>query len=777
MKMGIGQLPRISCLFMEEIALTMPFEVAAAKFAQDPGTVLLLSGSNGISGTRSNIGSASGSDPSSGADPGSSSRFNILGVHPWLELKGRGETLSLRVENNSSQIVQDPFTFLDRLLAHLNLDEAVLPSDPERELPIYAGLFGYFAYDLKDCIELLPRTCVDTHLPDITLYAPSIILIQDRQAQKNFLCIPVLSNCAVPKNDYIQGRKDAFLTQLAKPLETGQFSMDDRGFESSFSKPEYIRAVEKIIQYLRDGDIYQANLSQRFETGFKGDAYALFMELFNRNPAAFFSYIHAGDHKIVSTSPERFIKLDGRRVETRPIKGTIARGKTMDQDRENGQHLVKSIKDDAELTMIVDLMRNDLSRVARAGSVEVLEHKRLESYSNVFHLVSIVTAELADGKTAVDLLRATFPGGSITGCPKIRSMEIIDELEPVKRHIYTGAIGYVSFHKTMDLSIAIRTATILDQTLFFSVGGGIVYDSDPEREFQETLDKGKTLMETLSAVSSTKFKLHPKAWVDGKIVDQDQARVSAQSLGFQYGAGVFETIRVEKGSPIRLGAHLNRMNGAWTSLFGGLPPDITWEHVIDRIIRENDFRDKICAVKLIISRDEQPNGKQVFLAAFARPYVHRLELSGKAGLDLVTFPKPRVTFMADYKTLNYLYYERAGAYARERKADEALILNPDLSISETNTGNIFAIQNQKIILPSSDHVLPGVTLNAVIDGLTRLNFTVSQKKLSPEALVCCSNVFVTNSLMGAVKVLHIDGKKMYHDKGMCENINRILAEG
>jgi para-aminobenzoate synthetase component I len=768
MKMGIGQLPQISSLFMEEIDLGMPFELAAGKFAQDPGTVLLLSGSNGISSVSSNSGS--------GSDPGSSSRFNILGVHPWLELKCRGETLSLRVENKVMEIVQDPFIFLDRLLTHLNLDKSVLPKDSEREMPVYAGLFGYFAYDLKDRIEHLPRTCVDTHLPDISLYAPSMILLQDRQTKKNLLCIPVLSNCASDKNDYIQGRKDAFLKQLAKPLETGLFSMDDRGFKSSFSKPEYIRAVEKIIQYLRAGDIYQANLSQRFETGFKGDAYALFLELFNRNPAAFFSYIHAGDHKIVSTSPERFIKLDGKQVETRPIKGTIARGNTLEQDQENGQHLVRSIKDDAELTMIVDLMRNDLSRVARAGSVEVSEHKRLESYANVFHLVSIVTAELSEGKTAVDLLRATFPGGSITGCPKIRSMEIIDELESVRRHVYTGAIGYISFHNTMDLSIAIRTATIVDQTLFFSVGGGIVYDSDPYQEFQETLDKGKTLMDTLSAVSSEKSSVHPKAWVDGKMVDQDQAMVSAQSLGFQYGAGLFETIRVEKGTPVRLGVHLQRMNGAWTSLFGGLPPDITWEHVIDRIILENDFRDKICAVKLIISRDEQANGKQAFLAAFARPYVHRLVLSGKTGLDLVTFPKPRSTPMADHKTLNYLYYERAGAYASSQKADEALILNPDFSVSETNTANIFAIHNKEIILPSSDHVLPGVTLNAVIDGLTRLNFTVSPQKLTARELASCPNIFVTNSLMDAVKVLHIDGEKIDHDNGMCEKINQILAK-
>ncbi len=793
MKWGVEQLPRVSSLFMEEIDLGLPFELAAANFSKDPGTILLLSGTS---------------------QDGGCARFNILAIQPWLEIKGRGEALALRVDNESIDVVQDPFTFVGALLDHLKLDPIKLDSvklDPikldsgksgpltpdaslrldeaKRELPICAGLLGYFSYDLKDRIETLPRTCVDIHLPEICLYAPSILLVQDRLSQKTFLSIPVLSNCKGNPKAYVSARRDAFFKQLGRVWETSPFSIDDRGFKSSFTKKEYIRAVEKIIQYLTAGDIYQANLSQRFETGFSGDAYSWFMELFHRNPASFFSYVHAGDHKIVSTSPERFIKLAGTRVETRPIKGTIARGKTPAQDRENGQHLTQSIKDDAELTMIVDLMRNDLSRVTRQGSVVVSEHKRLEPYDNVFHLVSVVEGELEKGKSAVDLLRATFPGGSITGCPKIRSMEIIDELEPVKRHVYTGAIGYVSFHNTMDLSIAIRTATIVGKTLFFSVGGGIVYDSDPEQEFQETLDKGKTLMETLSAGSPDSTGLagsttsagqgfhHSKAWVDGKMVDQDRAMVSATSQGFQYGAGLFETIRVEKGIPLRLGAHLQRMNGAWTSIFKGLPPDITWEQVIDLLIQENGFADQICAVKLMVSLDEQANGKQTFLAAFARPYVHRLVLSGKTGLDLVIFPFPRATPLADHKTQNYLYYERAGDYARGHGGDEALILNPDLTISETNTCNIFMVIGENLIVPVSDHVLPGITLMAVMDEFARQGGGVIRKKISAKEIISYSNILVTNALMGAVRVVHIDGQKIAHDAGVCERVNLLLTGG
>ena len=228
--------------------------------------------------------------------------------------------------------------------------------------------------------------------------------------------------------------------------------------------------------------------------GFAGDSYSLFKALYQLNPAPFFAYVNAGDHQIVSTSPERFLLRSGSRVETRPIKGTRPRGKTPEQDREMKAALARSPKDDAELSMIVDLLRNDIGKVCAGGSVAVTQHKRLEAYQNVYHLVSVVQGTLAEGKDSVDLIRATFPGGSITGCPKIRSMEIIDELESHRRHVYTGSIGYISFHDTMDLSIAIRTATVVGDRLVFSVGGGIVYDSDPEDEYEETLHKGQTLM-------------------------------------------------------------------------------------------------------------------------------------------------------------------------------------------------------------------------------------------------------------------------------------------
>ncbi len=746
----LKHLPFLKGVYQEEIKLEHPFEQVAQAFASQKGTVLLLSGSD--------------------LD---ASRYHILAVDPWLELSGRQKLIQIDCLGQRLRFEQDVFSVLEVLSGRFKLPARIT------DLPVCAGLFGYFSYDLKNQIETLPSTCMDVNLPDLVLYAPSIIIVHDKKSSQTTLSIPLPDRDRSEK-EIIEQKRRFFFERIHKFVQhdymPGRFFIDSQGLGSGFTKDEYIQAVKQIITHLKAGDIYQANLSQRFETGFSGDAYALFLDLYDRNPAAFFSYIHAGDHRIVSTSPERFIKQSGRLVETRPIKGTIARGSSEEQDLKNRNDLSSSFKDDAELTMIVDLMRNDLSRVTRHESVVVKEHKRIEAYDNVFHLVSIVHGELEPDKTSVDLLKATFPGGSITGCPKIRSMEIIDELEPVKRHVYTGSIGYISFHDTMDLSIAIRTATIVNNTVFFSVGGGIVYDSDPEKEFQETLDKGKTLIESLCGSEAIKEKPKIKAWVDGKIVEQDKVMVPASSSGFQYGAGLFETIRVENGYAFRLADHVNRLNRSWTALFSSPVPDITWENVIQQLIRKNQFADKTLAVKLLVSKDERDNGKQVFLAAFAREYVHRLDLAGKKGLDLITYPYPRQTPLADHKTLNYLYYDQAGRYAKANGADEALILNADHTVSETNTANIFSIQEKEIIVPESAHVLCGVTLAAALAHLSQQGYRICKTPVSKEEFCSCSNILLTNALMGAVKVLTIDGKSIKQEQGICSIINKALFQ-
>ncbi|WP_020586837.1 aminodeoxychorismate synthase component I [Desulfobacter curvatus] len=740
-------LPRITDVVVRGFNFDLPFEHAAARFCRQEGTVVLLSGSD--------------------LD---CARYHILAADPWLTIKGTGNTICINVKNSAGDFIchetkQDPFGLVDALIKKLSF------SDKTFKLPVAAGLFGYFSYDLKDKIEELPQTCMGRGLPDICLYAPSVILIQDRKTGENRICLPMFDGDKKQKE--VLSREKSFLKRLEETWQPGSFCTDGTGLVSSFAKPEYLSAVSQIIAHLKQGDIYQANLSQRFETGFRGDAYALFLKLFEKNPAPFFAFVQAGDHQVVSSSPERFLKVEGKTVETRPIKGTIARGKTPEQDRENEKMLSQSTKDDAELTMIVDLMRNDLSRVTEHDSVEVTAHKRLEPYDNVFHLVSVIEGRLKTGVSCAAVVRAAFPGGSITGCPKIRSMEIIDALEPVKRHVYTGSIGYLSFHGTMDLSIAIRTAVIHDGRLSFSVGGGVVYDSDPQQEFEETLVKGKTLMDTLVQGAAQSIEKPVMAWVNGRFVPQHLARVPADIPGFLYGAGLFETIRVDAGIPIRLSEHIRRLEQSWMSVFGGALPDICWESVIRELISQNGFEQKTCAVKLVAAKDHRP-GRCVLAAAFIRTYVHRLEQLGKKGLDLVTFPHARHSFLADHKSMNYLFYDLARTFALAHGADEALILNPDGTVSETNTCNILGLDGKNMVVPASGHVLNGVTIRSVMQIMAQRGFSVSKVAVDVEIFCALPYVFVTNALMGMVPVRRINNTILDMDNLLCSQVNEVL---
>jgi para-aminobenzoate synthetase component 1 len=287
-----------------------------------------------------------------------------------------------------------------------------------------------------------------------------------------------------------------------KMLPVPFFSVPSADLKSNFSKSDYMKAVKKAKEYIVSGDIYQVNLSQRFEAGLKIEPYELYLRLRAASPSPFASYLNFKDVIVISSSPERFLMKKGSYIETRPIKGTSPRSRDSLIDELNEASLKESYKDRAEHIMIVDLERNDLGRVCEYGSVKPVEFIKLEKYSTVFHLVSTVSGKLKKGVDPVDCLTATFPGGSITGAPKIRSMEIIEALEPVKRSLYTGAIGYISFDGDMDTSIVIRTIVVKGDKLYFQVGGGIVADSDPEKEYYETLDKAEGILRALSGARS-----------------------------------------------------------------------------------------------------------------------------------------------------------------------------------------------------------------------------------------------------------------------------------
>jgi para-aminobenzoate synthetase component 1 len=264
----------------------------------------------------------------------------------------------------------------------------------------------------------------------------------------------------------------------------------------ALSKQDYITQVQRILHHIHEGDIYQANFAQTFTAPFTGDSYGFWRHLLRQNPAPFFAYIQRPEVQILSTSPELLLRQRGTHVESRPIKGTRPRGCTTEEDAAMCSELLASEKEGAELNMIVDLVRNDLHRSCVTGSVAVRQHRVIESYTNVFHQISVITGKLALPQTNIAALEALFPGGSITGCPKIRAMEIIADTEQRPRGIYTGSIGYASLHGTQDWNIAIRTAIVQNETMSLSVGGGIVADSNPKQEYKETLHKAATFFAT-----------------------------------------------------------------------------------------------------------------------------------------------------------------------------------------------------------------------------------------------------------------------------------------
>jgi para-aminobenzoate synthetase component I len=416
-------------------------------------------------------------------------RYSFIGFDPHLVLATRG--LDCRWRRSEGGIVEtreNPFNALRSALNEYRLEDSLggLP-------PFLGGGMGYLAYELGRYVEKLPETAVDDlGLPELCFAFYDRVLAHDHGSGKTYLA------AAHPDDpgkvlDEARRRLKTVSPEYPGPEHAGQVR-----FDSNFTRDEYIEAVHKVKEYILAGDIYQANLSQRFQAPLQEHPWTFYRRLRRLNAAPFAAYFNAVEGQICSSSPERFVRGEGRRVETRPIKGTRGRSDDPEEDRRLAEELLASAKDRAELSMIVDLERNDLGRVCEYGSVEVEEHAVIEHYATVHHLVSTVVGDLYPGRDVVDLLKGSFPGGSITGAPKIRSMEVIDELEPTARSVYTGNIGYLGYNGNYDLNIAIRTIIVKGDTAYFQVGGGIVADSVPEDEYQETLDKGKAIFAALS---------------------------------------------------------------------------------------------------------------------------------------------------------------------------------------------------------------------------------------------------------------------------------------
>ncbi len=445
----------------------------------------------------------------SAADPGRLGRYSYLAAAPSAVIRTRGPGTPTALEQARAL-----------LAAH--------PAEPVEGLPPFqGGLAGYLAYDYGAVLERLPGSRHDDlALPDAYLGLYDWVIAWDHQAGRAWIV-----STGAPERGAARARRAAeraaWVRQLLGGPSTGaagrtwatgartgspapSYPVADVelargiGLRSTFTHRGYLDAVQRVVDYIVAGDIFQANLSQRLESPLEEDPWHLYRRLRELNPAPFAAYLEFDGISVVSASPERFLRLDPTgEVETRPIKGTRPRGLSPQHDAALAQALRDSEKDRAENLMIVDLLRNDLSRVCRPGSVRVPELFRLEGHRTVHHLVSTVVGRLAPGRDATDLLAAAFPGGSITGAPKVRAMEIIAELEPTRRGVYCGSIGYLGFTGAMDTSIVIRTFLAQGGRVTFSVGGGIVADSDPESEYQETLDKARALIQALAGAVTT----------------------------------------------------------------------------------------------------------------------------------------------------------------------------------------------------------------------------------------------------------------------------------
>ena len=413
-------------------------------------------------------------------------RYDIMAANPFLRLMTSGES-TLIADSNSERIsTDDPFALLKTMLAPYAINQTALPFE--------GGAIGYFAYDLARRVERLPESALDAeNIPQMMVGIYDWAVVVDHQLKRSYL----VSHGNHPQTEQDWLKLCALFDAPQQATTKAQFKVSS-ALQSNMDYVSYGTAFNQIKQYIHEGDCYQVNLAQRFSAQAEGDAWSAYLALREISPAPFMSYMNLADQQsslqVLSASPERFLQVHGKHVETRPIKGTRPRSKDAGEDAANALALQNSPKDRAENLMIVDLLRNDISKVCETGSVRADKLFTLESFANVHHLVSTVTGQLAGGQTAIDLLRACFPGGSITGAPKLRSMEIIEELEPNRRGLYCGAIGYIGFDGNMDTNIAIRTAIYSHGEIRFYAGGGIVSDSELEKEYRETLDKASSML-------------------------------------------------------------------------------------------------------------------------------------------------------------------------------------------------------------------------------------------------------------------------------------------
>lgn len=431
-------------------------------------------------------------------------RFSYIAIEPFQTLWAKNGRIEL---NGISVSETNPLLLLKKLLNEFKqISREELP-------PFQGGAAGAFSYDLNQYIEpsaINPEQIDVLNIPDMAVGFFDLMISFDHQIKKAWIISTGWPEQESQKRQaHAKNRlnylHDLISSSLSAKNNRSEAGCDSQLIHSNFTQTTYMNAVTQVKDYIREGDLFEANISQCFNASLNEELtpFNLYQRLMILSPAPFSAYLNLGQFVIASASPERFLKVIGSRVETRPIKGTRPRDQDVTKDKILAKELLSSEKDKSENIMIVDLMRNDLSKVCQDHSIRVTQLCALESYPNVHHLVSVVIGDLKPEFNAVDLLLATFPGGSISGAPKVRAMQIIAEIEPTKRGIYCGSLGFISFTGDMDMSIAIRTYTIKDKAVTFQAGGAVVLDSDPLAEYLETLTKSDALKKALVCASES----------------------------------------------------------------------------------------------------------------------------------------------------------------------------------------------------------------------------------------------------------------------------------
>jgi para-aminobenzoate synthetase component 1 len=412
-------------------------------------------------------------------------RFDVLAAEPFATLTTRGAATEIISRRGAMRSERDPLELLREQLG--------APLASVRGLPFCGGALGYFAYDLGRRFERLPTiAAADIDVPEMAVGLYDWAVVVDHAERRAWLVGAGRDERTFDEWDRLLELAQARVAPPAAPFYVRS------EVRASFDRAGYAEAFERVKEHIRRGDCYQINLTQRFEAAVGGHPWYAYRKLRGLNPAPFSAYLGFPEVAVLSSSPERFLRVRDGRVETKPIKGTRPRSADPARDRALAEALGASAKDRAENVMIVDLLRNDLGKCCAPGSVHVAKLFDIESFASVHHLVSTIEGRLGPGRDALDLLRGAFPGGSITGAPKPRAMEIIEALEPQRRSVYCGSIGYVGFDGSMDLNIAIRTLLQCGGRIYTWAGGGVVADSEVESEYQESLDKAAALLEVLN---------------------------------------------------------------------------------------------------------------------------------------------------------------------------------------------------------------------------------------------------------------------------------------